>query len=62
MGAQTLFGLPVGFFAAVGGATSIIALHLFLQLILSPLLWYPWFKMAERAALAAERNADQEAQ
>ncbi len=60
VGAQTIFGLPLGFFATVGGAASIIALHLFLLLILSPLLWYPWFKMAERAALAAEREADKE--
>ncbi len=60
VGAQTIFGLPLGFFATVGGAASIIALHLFLQLILSPLLWYPWFKMAEHAALAAEREADKE--
>lgn len=57
VGAQTLFGLPLGFFASVGGATSIVILHLFLQLILSPLLWYPWFKMAERTALNAEEVA-----
>lgn len=57
VGAQTLFGLPLGFFASGGGATSIVILHLFLQLILSPLLWYPWFKMAEKSALNAEEVA-----
>lgn len=54
VGAQTIFGLPLGFFASIGGATSIVLLHLFLQLILSPLLWFPWFKLAEKEALKRE--------
>lgn len=56
-GAQTIFGLPLGFHAAVGGHVSIIILQLVIQLILSPLLWYPWFKHADNKALAEEQAA-----
>ncbi len=54
---QTIFGLPLGFHAAVGGHVSIIILQLVIQLILSPLLWYPWFKHADNKALAEEQAA-----
>ncbi|MCI1688660.1 PTS sugar transporter subunit IIC [Schleiferilactobacillus harbinensis] len=56
-GAQTIFGLPLGFHATVGGHVSIIILQLVIQLILSPLLWYPWFKHADNKALAEEQAA-----
>ena len=61
VGAQTVFGLPLGFHALVGGSVSIVLLQLFIQLVLSPILWFPWFKRAEKKALALERQADQEA-
>jgi len=53
-GAQAIFGLPLGFHASVGGAMSIIILQLILQLVLSPILWYPWFKGLEKEALKRE--------
>lgn len=61
VGAQTVFGLPLGFHALVGGSVFIVLLQLFIQLVLSPILWFPWFKRAEKKALALERQADQEA-
>ncbi|WP_265459509.1 PTS sugar transporter subunit IIC [Enterococcus sp. HY326] len=56
-GVTAIFGLPLGFHAAVQGKISIILLQLFIQLILSPLLWYPWFKMADKEAYALEQAA-----
>lgn len=56
MGTQTIFGLPFGFFAAVGGHWSHIVFQIFIQLILSPILWYPWFKMAEKDAVMLEQE------
>lgn len=53
-GAATVFGLPVGVFAAVQGKGSIIVLMLLLHVVLSPLLWYPWFKWAEKDAVKKE--------
>ena len=53
-GAQPIFGLPLGFHAMVSGRISVVILQLVLQLIISPLLWYPWFKMAEKEALTKE--------
>ena len=58
VGVQCIFGLPLGFHAMVGGSLSIIILQLVIQLVLSPLEWYPWFKKAEKIALA-EEMADQ---
>lgn len=43
-GVQAIFGLPLGFHAAVEGSISIILLQLGIQLILAPILWYPWFR------------------
>lgn len=54
-GAQPIFGLPLGFHAMVSGRVSVVILQLVLQLIVSPLLWYPWFKMAEKEALMKEQ-------
>ena len=59
-GTQTIFGLPLGFYATVGGSVSIIILQLFLQLVLSPILWYPWFKRLERKELAREAEIEAE--
>jgi PTS system cellobiose-specific IIC component len=56
-GVQTVFGLPLGVFATVGGHASIVVLQLLIQLVLSPLLWYPWFKHADKLALQDEQKA-----
>src|SRR5690625_2438303 len=53
-GAQAIFGLPLGFHAAIGGHWTHIVLQLVLQLVVSPLLWYPWFKAVDREAYEAE--------
>lgn len=53
-GVQAVFGLPLGFHAMVGGHISIVFLQLFIQLILSPILWFPWFKRADKKAYLAE--------
>jgi len=58
VGVQCIFGLPLGFHAMVGGSISIVILQLFIQLVLSPLEWYPWFKMAEKKALAEEAETE----
>lgn len=55
-GVQTIFGLPLGFFAAVQGSISIIILQVFIQLILSPLLWYPWFRSLDRNQYLLEQE------
>lgn len=56
IGAQTVFGLPLGFFAGVEGKISIVILQLVIQLIISPILWYPWFKRADKEAYKAEKE------
>ncbi|WP_128522428.1 PTS transporter subunit EIIC [Lacticaseibacillus paracasei] len=56
-GVQAVFGLPLGFHAAVEGHVSIIILQLVIQLVISPLLWYPWLRHADNKALAAEKTA-----
>ncbi|WP_061204839.1 PTS sugar transporter subunit IIC [Lactobacillus crispatus] len=56
-GAQSVFGLPIGIIASCGGSVSIIIMQLVLQLVLSPLLWYPWFKRADRKALTQEQQS-----
>jgi PTS system cellobiose-specific IIC component len=52
---QSVFGLPIGVIASCGGSVSIIVMQLVLQLVLSPLLWYPWFRMADNRAYAQEQ-------
>jgi len=54
-GVQPIFGLPLGFHAMVSGQISVVILQLVLQLVISPILWYPWFKMAEKEALQKEQ-------
>jgi PTS system cellobiose-specific IIC component len=56
IGAQAVFGLPLGFHASVGGSVSIIILQLLIQLVLSPILWYPWFKMLDKEAVMEEQK------
>lgn len=56
-GAQPIFGLPLGMHALIGGHISIVILDLLLQLVISPILWYPWFRRADKKALAQEQNA-----
>lgn len=57
IGAQAVFGLPLGFHAAVEGHISIIILQILLQLGLSPLLWYPWFKHLDNKAYKLEQES-----
>lgn len=59
-GVQAIFGLPLGFHAAVQGSISIIILQLFIQLILSPILWYPWFKRLDNKTYEQELAAAKE--
>lgn len=54
-GVQAVFGLPLGFSAAVEGKISIIVLQLIIQLVLSPLLWYPWIRHADKKELVIEK-------
>ncbi|MGI6155673.1 MAG: PTS sugar transporter subunit IIC [Enterococcus lemanii] len=56
-GVSAIFGLPLGFHGAVQGKMSIILLQLFIQLILSPLLWYPWFRMMDKETYQLEQGA-----
>lgn len=56
-GVQAIFGLPLGFYAAIQGSLSIILLHLFIQLILSPILWFPWFRALDREQYLIEQEA-----
>lgn len=60
-GTTTIFGMPLGFHAIVGGSVSIIIMQLFLQLVLSPILWFPWFKRVERMAVKQEKGGAQNA-
>lgn len=58
IGVQAIFGLPIGFHAAVQGSISIILLQLFIQLVLSPVLWYPWFKRLDLRTYKEEQAAE----
>lgn len=58
IGVQAIFGLPIGFHAAVQGSLSIILLQLFIQLVLSPVLWYPWFKRLDLRTYKEEQAAE----
>lgn len=56
-GVVPIFGLPLGFYAAIQGSISIVILHLFIQLILSPILWYPWFRKLDNETYKKEKEA-----
>lgn len=53
-GAAPVFGLPLGVYAAFQGSISVIILHLVLQLIVNPILWYPWFKRLDQGTYKNE--------
>lgn len=58
-GTAPVFGLPIGAYAAFQGSVSIIVMHLFLQLIIGPLLWYPWFRRLDRETYKIESESKQ---
>lgn len=58
-GIQTIFGLPIGIFAAIQGSWQIVVLQLLLVVIVA-LVWYPFFKIADRAACKQEMAAIKE--
>lgn len=58
-GAATVFGLPIFFTAFIQGGWKVVVLMAVTQII--PIaLWYPWFKMAEKEAVAQEMAALEE--
>ncbi|MDN6626245.1 MAG: PTS transporter subunit EIIC [Pisciglobus halotolerans] len=57
-GVQPIFGLPLGLNAAVQGSLSIILLQIVIQVIISPILWYPWFKRLDRKTYKREQEAE----
>jgi PTS system cellobiose-specific IIC component len=59
-GVTSIFGLPIGFHAAVEGRVSIIIMQLLIQLVLSPLLWYPWFRSMDNETYNLEQSMDEE--
>lgn len=58
MGTTYVFGLPIGFSAAIQGSIKIIILQLALQAF-SILLWLPWFKSAEKEAMLSESKVEE---
>lgn len=58
IGAQAIFGLPIGFHASIGGHWTLIVMQLFIQLVLSPILWYPWFKRVDNEAYNLEKHPE----
>lgn len=54
MGTSYVFGLPIGFSAAIQGSVRIIILQLAIQ-VLSIFLWMPWFKGLEKEAIDREK-------
>lgn len=56
-GVAAIFGLPIGAYAAVEGSVSIVILHLILQLVVGPLLWYPWFRRLDKKTYQRECEA-----
>lgn len=55
-GIQTIFGLPVGLFAAIQGSWQIVVLQLAIVVIIG-CVWYPFFKIADRNACKQEAEA-----
>lgn len=54
MGATYIFGLPIGFSAAIQGSIRIVIMQLAFQ-VLAFFMWRPFFKMQEKEALQAEQ-------
>lgn len=59
MGASTVFGLPIGFHAAIQGSWQAVVLQIVVMAILG-LVWYPFFKKADNDAYKLEQQASQE--
>lgn len=55
-GSATVFGLPIFMNAFIEGGWRVVALMAVTQ-ILPVFLWYPWFKLGEREAVAQEQAA-----
>lgn len=58
IGAEAVFGLPLGFHAGVEGSLSIIILQIIIQVVLSPILWFPWFKRLDNMAFKQEKGQE----
>lgn len=58
-GVSTVFGLPVGLYAATQGSISVVIYHLIVCFIIGPLLWWPWFHSLDKEEYAKE-NASAE--
>ncbi|MFQ6792950.1 PTS transporter subunit EIIC [Thomasclavelia sp.] len=54
MGASTVFGLPIGFHAAIQGSWQIVVLQIVVMVIVG-LVWYPFFKKADNDAYKLEK-------
>lgn len=59
-GSTVVFGLPVFFSAFIQGGWKVVLLMVATQVI-PILLWYPWFKMAEKDAVKEEQAVIEEA-
>lgn len=57
MGTSYIFGLPIGFSAAIQGSIRIIILQVALQ-VLSIFLWMPWFRSLEKEAVIRESELE----
>lgn len=55
MGAKTIFGLPIGFHAAIQGQWQAIVLQIVVMVIVG-LVWYPFFKKADNEAYQLEQQ------
>ena len=56
MGASTIFGLPIGFHAAIQGSWQAVVLQIVVMVILG-LVWYPFFRKADNDAYKLEQEA-----
>jgi cellobiose PTS system EIIC component len=57
MGTSFIFGLPIGFSAAIQGSIMIVVMQLALH-VLSIFLWRPFFKWQEKEALELEKQEE----
>lgn len=56
MGASTVFGLPIGFHAAIQGSWQVVVLQIVVMIIVG-LFWYPFFKKADKEAYELEQKS-----
>ncbi|MCD7807925.1 MAG: PTS transporter subunit EIIC [Erysipelotrichaceae bacterium] len=59
MGASTIFGLPIGFHAAIQGSWQAVVLQIVVMIIVG-LFWYPFFKKADNDAYKLEQEGKTE--